>query len=80
MDEEEFLTTCIMGGCEYIKSIDRVGLKVVLKNHQKAKSCEQVVKDLKANKAFKDRVPDHYWEQVQKVKTIFKFQTVYNPS
>ena len=79
MDEEEFLTTCIMGGCEYIKSIDRVGLKVVLKNHQKAKSCEQVVKDLKANKAFKDRVPDQYWEQVQKVKTIFKFQTVYDP-
>lgn len=78
MDRNQFLETLIMGGCEYIQSIDRVGLKVVLKNHAKHGSCEKVVKDLKANKLFKDRVPDDYWEQVQKVKTIFKCQTVYD--
>jgi hypothetical protein len=40
MDSDEFLMTCIMAGCEYIESIDRVGLKVVLKNYQKAKSID----------------------------------------
>ena len=53
-----------MGGCEYINSIDRVGLKVMLKHLQKAKTCEKVIDDLKANKAFKDRVPENYYEQV----------------
>ena len=62
MSCDQFLETCIMAGCEYIQSIDRVGLKVVLKYFEKAKSCEQVIKDLKANKAFKDRVPDDYYE------------------
>jgi exonuclease-1 len=39
MDHEDFLNTCCMAGCEYIKSIDRVGLKVICKNYIKAKSC-----------------------------------------
>lgn len=73
MNSEEFIETCCMAGCEYIQSIDRVGLKVICKSFQKAKSCEQIVKDLIANKKFKDRVPDNYWQNVCKVKTIFKF-------
>jgi len=64
MSDDEFLNTCIMGGCEYIESIDRVGLKVVCKNFIKAKSCEQVITDLSNNKAFKDRVPNHYFESL----------------
>ena len=60
MSEDEFLTACIMAGCEYIESIERVGLKRVLNDYKKAKSCEQVIIDLKANKAFKDRVPENY--------------------
>ena len=79
MDRDEFLMTCILGGCEYIQSIDRVGLKTVLKLHQKAGSCEQVIRDLQKTKSFKDRVPENYIEKVNKVKTIFKFQTVYDP-
>ena len=46
---------------------------MVLRIFEKAKSCEGVIKDLKANKAFKDRVPDNYYETLKKVKTIFKF-------
>ena len=57
-----------MGGCEYMKSIDRVGLKVLLKNLEKSKTCEQMIKDLKAMKAFKDRVPDNYFETLKKVR------------
>lgn len=60
MSEEEFLSTCIMAGCEYLNSIDRVGLKVVLKNFQKAGSCEKVIRDLQSTKAFRERVPPNY--------------------
>ena len=35
-----------MGGCEYMKSIERVGLKVVLNFLKKFKTCEQVIKEL----------------------------------
>lgn len=35
-----------MGGCEYMQSIDRIGLKVVLNNIKKFKTCEEVIKDL----------------------------------
>lgn len=80
MEPEEFLTTCVMAGCEYIQNIDRVGLKRVLNDYKKAGgSCHEVIKALQDNKAFKDKVPPNYWEDVQKVKTIFKFQTVYDP-
>lgn len=73
MDEDNFIETCVMAGCEYIKSIDRVGLKVICKNFQKAKSCKRVVQDLLANPKFKDRVPAGYYDEVCKIKTIFKF-------
>jgi len=73
MTEEEFLTTCVMAGCEYIASIDRVGLKRVLNDYKKSKSCAKVIEDLKANKAYKDKVPEDYSDNVEKVKTIFKF-------
>jgi hypothetical protein len=49
-----------MGGCEYLDSIDRVGLKVVLRNLKKAGSCEKVIDSLRNNKAFKDKVPEDY--------------------
>jgi hypothetical protein len=68
-----------MAGCEYIKSIDRIGLKVVLNNLRKLKTCEEVIKDLQKSLIFKDRVPLNYFDNVQKIKQIFKFQTVYNP-
>ena len=79
LSHDEFINVCVMGGCEYLNSIDRVGLKVVLKNLEKAKTCEQVVKDLKASKSFKDRVPQGYLETMKKVRQIFKYQTVYDP-
>ena len=61
-----------MGGCEYLQSIDRVGLKVVLKHLGKVDSCEKVVKELLASKTMKDKVPTGYWDSVLKVRQIFK--------
>ena len=49
LNRDEFLNVCIMAGCEYLKSIDRIGLKVVLNNIKKFKTCEEVIKDLQKN-------------------------------
>ena len=46
ISEDEFINFCIMGGCEYIESIERVGLKVVLRNLSKFGSCEESVRQL----------------------------------
>lgn len=35
-----------MGGCEYMKSLDRMGLKSVLNILKKFKTCEEVINDL----------------------------------
>ena len=53
---------CIMGGCDYSQSIERVGLKTVLKQYPKAGSCEKVIQDFLNNKSFKDKVPEGYLE------------------
>ena len=79
MSHHEFILACVMAGCEYMESIQRVGLKVVCKLFKKTGSIEGVITDLQNNKIFKDRVPDGYLEQIEKTATIFLFQTVYDP-
>ena len=64
MPWDEFLNTCIMAGCEYINSVDRVGLKRVLGDYMKFGSCEKVVEGLLKNKDMKDRVPENYFKSV----------------
>ena len=68
-----------MAGCEYIKSIDRVGLKVVLKHLGKVSTCQEVITELRKSKATGPKVPSDYESQMNKIKTIFEFQTVYDP-
>jgi len=67
-----------MGGCEYLPSIQQVGLKVALRLFHKHKSVEEVVASLQKNKAFKERVPENYLEAVKRVQALFFFQTVYD--
>lgn len=43
---DDFVTLCVMGGCEYLNSIERVGLKVVLKHLMKVGSCEAAFGEL----------------------------------
>ena len=40
---DDFLLTCVMGGCDYSNSIDKVGLITVLKLHKKFGSCLGIV-------------------------------------
>lgn len=68
-----------MGGCEYLPSIQQVGLKVAIRLFAKHKTLEAVLASLKSNKAFKDRIPDLYLEAVKRVEALFFYQTVYDP-
>jgi exonuclease-1 len=74
----EFIQACIMGGCEYLPSIQQVGLKVALRLFHKHKALDEVVGSLQKNKAFKDRVPENYLEAVKRVQALFFYQTVFD--
>lgn len=67
-----------MGGCEYLPSIQGVGLKVALKAFDKDKTIEKVLEGMNAKK--KDKVPFNYLAALNKVMTVFQYQTVYNPT
>ena len=49
-----------MGGNEYGPKIERVGLKVAIKNFGLHKNFEGVLKALRESKTHKDRVPTDY--------------------
>ena len=68
-----------MGGCDYSNSIDKVGLKTVLKDHKKFGSCMGIVENWMQNKSMRDKIPEFYAQNIQKAITIFKHQTVYDP-
>lgn len=38
--------SCVMAGCEYLKNIERVGLKNALKFYEKHKTFEKVMEEL----------------------------------
>ncbi len=67
-----------MGGCEYLPSIQQVGLKVAIRLFGKHKTIEEVINSLKNNKAYKDRVPEKYLEALRRVEALFFYQTVYD--
>jgi len=35
LPKREFVLACVMAGCEYLKNVERVGLKVALKLYEK---------------------------------------------
>lgn len=71
---------CIMGGCEYLPSIQQVGLKVALKHFMKnGGDVDKVLAAMKGNKTFKERVPEDYLDALKKVQSLFFYQTVYDP-
>ena len=76
---EQFIQACIMGGCEYLPSIQQVGLKVALRLFSKHATADAVVESLMNNKIFKDRVPENYLDALKRVQSLFFYQTVYDP-
>jgi 5'-3' exonuclease len=70
---------CIMAGCEYLPSIQGVGLKVAVKHFDKHATIEAVLEALKKNKTFKERITDEYLQKLKLVQQLFFYQTVYDP-
>ena len=57
-----------MGGCEYLPSIQQVGLKVAVKQFMKhGGNIEKVLEIMKTNKTYKDRIPEDYLPALKKV-------------
>lgn len=56
-----------------------MGLKTGIKNFFKHKTLKNLIKFLQSHKKFKDRIPPHYFEAVEKVHGLFLHQTVYDP-
>ena len=73
MNWDEFLKSCIMMGCDYLKSVDRIGLKTLLKDYKKQGSCKKVIQSWLENKTLREKVPKNYSEHLIKASYIFKF-------
>lgn len=67
-----------MGGCDYLPSIQQVGLKVAIRLFGKHKDIEGVINHLQTNKVYKDRVPEKYLDALKRVQALFFYQTVYD--
>lgn len=56
-----------MAGCEYLPNIERIGLKVALKNFSKHKTFDAVMEFLRTNKSTKDKIPEAYEQKARQV-------------
>ncbi|CAI2364037.1 unnamed protein product [Moneuplotes crassus] len=79
LTHQEFIYICIMSGCDYLPSMERMGLKTGIKNFAKHKNIESFFMFLRSHKKFKERIPKNYYECVKKVHDLFLYQTVYCP-
>ncbi|RKP21290.1 PIN domain-like protein [Rozella allomycis CSF55] len=73
---EQLQYTCILSGCDYLESIQGVGLKTALKYVTKGKTIENIFMEMKND--GKD-VSDEYIEDFEKAVCTFKFQRVFDP-
>ena len=79
LDHNSFIYICIMAGCDYLPSMERMGLKTGIKHFVKYKTFSNLLQFLRNHKKFKDRIPKNYSDAVNKVHNLFLYQTVYDP-
>lgn len=76
-DHDLFLTTCIMGGCDYLESVKGIGFKKAYKYVSGATGdLNMIMKRLKVD-GF--NVPDDYLKRFDEAFLTFNFQVVYCP-
>lgn len=78
-DHNVFIRICVMAGCDYLPSMERMGLKTGIKHFTKHKTFKGIMNHLKSHKKFKDRIPPNYEDAVEKVHDLFLYQTIYDP-
>ena len=75
--DKEFRTMAIMSGCDYLPSIDRMGLKTAHRLVRKYRTIEKVLAILAFDNKF--RVPPTYLENFKKAELTFQHQRVFCP-
>ncbi len=76
-DQDKFLRTCILSGCDYLPSIKGIGFKKAHKYMAELGNLDEVVNAI--NKEVKHPVPARYKEDFERAFLTFKFQTVFDP-
>ncbi|KAL1301655.1 hypothetical protein AAFC00_005875 [Neodothiora populina] len=75
--DSEFRVMSILSGCDYLASIDKMGLKTAYRLIRKHKTVERIVKAVQFDGKMK--VPPHYLEAFYRAEATFLYQWVYCP-
>jgi exonuclease-1 len=75
--DQEFRRMAIMGGCDYLANIEKMGLKTAYRLIRKHKTIERVMKAVQFDGKFK--VPASYLEDFRRAEFTFLHQWVYCP-
>jgi len=79
LSERDFTYACIMAGCDYMPSVKGMGLKKAIKYFERFKTVESVIRRMKVEPAFMNKVPDGYETAVKRIADLFLYQLVYDP-
>ena len=77
-NDDMFRSMCILAGCDYIKSIPKIGIKNAYKLMKKHKNIEKVIEFLRLDNKFKANVPQDYENQTKRALMTFQHQRVFN--
>eukprot|EP01022_Parablepharisma_sp_SALTPOND_P026120 TRINITY_DN619_c0_g1_i1.p3 TRINITY_DN619_c0_g1~~TRINITY_DN619_c0_g1_i1.p3 ORF type:complete len:597 (-),score=73.13 TRINITY_DN619_c0_g1_i1:1829-3619(-) len=77
-EQDNFLRTCILSGCDYLDSIKGIGFKTALRYVTAANNLDKIITTIIRENKF--IVPQNYKENFEKAFLTFKFQTVFDPS
>jgi exonuclease 1 len=75
--DAEFRKMAILSGCDYLASIDKMGLKTAYRMIRKHKTIERTVRSLQFDGKFK--VPSGYLDDFARAEMTFLYQWVYCP-
>eukprot|EP00826_Nyctotherus_ovalis_P053785 TRINITY_DN7019_c0_g1_i17.p1 TRINITY_DN7019_c0_g1~~TRINITY_DN7019_c0_g1_i17.p1 ORF type:complete len:318 (+),score=111.54 TRINITY_DN7019_c0_g1_i17:151-1104(+) len=75
-DHDNFLRTCILAGCDYLKSIKGVGFKKALKYSIAGGDIDRIITAIVRENKF--IVPVDYKKNFERAFLTFKFQTVFD--
>jgi len=76
-DFDQFLSLCIISGCDYLPSIKNIGFKKAYKGLKDTRNVENLLKKWRMDS--KMDIPQEYEEKFYKAFLTFKFQRVFCP-
>lgn len=75
--DTEFRCMAILSGCDYLKGLDKIGLKTAYRLVRKYKTPEKIVRMLQLE--GKHRIPEDYLESFKNAEATFLYQRVFCP-